>query len=57
MGFLLLETLGHGNAAVPGLLPESQVVGVDQVFDFLLDGLGMARNVILRKELFVLVIV
>lgn len=45
--FLLFEVLGDGHTGVPFLLAESEVVGVDQLVDFLFDGAGVQRDVLL----------
>jgi hypothetical protein len=57
VGLLLFEVLGDGNAGIPFLLAESEVVGVDQLVDLLLDGARVHGDVLLREELFLLVIV
>ena len=57
MRFLLLHALGDGDAGVPVLLAEAEVVGVDELVDFLLDGAGRQGDVVLGEKLLLLVVV
>lgn len=54
---LLLEAVGNGDAEVPILFPESEVVGVDESVDFFLDIFGVLGYVFLREELLLFVVV
>lgn len=57
MTLLGCHILRHGHTAVPFLLPQSQVVGVYEILDFVLDGTNMSRHILLGEELLLAIIV
>lgn len=57
MGLFFLEILGDGYAGVPILLAEAEVVGIDEVVYLFFDGPRIERNIVLRKELLLFVVV
>jgi len=57
MSLIGLKVLGDWHAGIPVSFSEPQMIRVNEVFDFLLDGSGIDRNVVFGKELFLSVVV
>ena len=57
MSLLFFEALRQRHTGIPRLLALVEMVGVDEMIDFLFDGAGVERNVILGEELFFFIIV
>ena len=45
MSFLFFEIFGDGYTSIPIFFSEPQVVGVNQLFDFLFDGFGVEGDI------------
>ena len=57
MSFFLFHILGHRYTGIPRLLPQPQVVRVNQIFNIILDGLDFIGDIILGKKLFIFIII
>ena len=57
MSLITFDIFGYGHAGIPVSFSQTQVIGVDKFFDFLLDCFCIDGDVIFGEELFLSIIV